>query len=137
MSKLDIHSEIKNCWQEKLTGALFLKLTNGKLLQLFFESGELKSIKYQGLMGMEALREVYAMAAVKSQFHQGAVSRITNKLPATVNILSMITNDVFEQSSATNSAFVGRYLSDKEESLIRRILIDYVGPIADIVFSDG
>ncbi len=133
-SQLDIVSQIKSYWNQKATGALFLKLTNDKLLQLFFEGGELKSIKYHGLTGMEALKQIPSMVAVKSQFHDGAISRIVNELPATTDIINMINESSFvPQASGSGS---GAYISSNAKEVIETIFTEYVGPIADIIFSE-
>ncbi|MGH1439680.1 MAG: hypothetical protein ACRBBR_06190 [Cellvibrionaceae bacterium] len=133
-SQLDIVSQIKSYWSQKSTGALFLKLTNDKLLQLFFEKGELQSIKYHGLSGMEALKHISSVVAVKSQFHEGAISRIVNELPATSDIINMINDGSFgQQSGGAKSA---AYISGEDKAVIESIFTEYVGPIADLIFSE-
>lgn len=133
-SQLDIVGQIKSYWSQKATGALFLKLTNDKLLQLFFESGELKSIKYHGLTGMDALKQISSVTAVKSQFHEGAISRIVNDLPATADIINMINDNAFNHNKGAKPA--SAYISSEDKAIIEAVFTDYVGPIADIIFSE-
>lgn len=133
-SQHDIVSQIKSYWSQKSTGALLLKLSNDKLLQLFFEKGELQSIKYHGLSGMEALKHISSVVAVKSQFHEGAISRIVNDLPDTSDIINMINDGSFgQQSGGAKSA---TYISAEHKALIESIFTEYVGPIADLIFNE-
>ncbi|MFT6387643.1 MAG: hypothetical protein ACJAUP_001015 [Cellvibrionaceae bacterium] len=134
-SQLDIVSQIKSYWSQESTGALFLKLTNDKLLQLFFVKGELQSIKYHGLSGMEALKYIPSMVASKSQFHEGAISRIVNELPATSDIINMINDGSFGSSSG-GSQSAAAYISGENKTIIETIFTEYVGPIADLIFSE-
>jgi len=134
-SQLDIVSQIKSYWSQKSTGALFLKLTNDKLLQLFFENGELQSIKYHGLSGMEALKHIPSLVASKSQFHEGAISRIVNELPTTSDIINMINDGSFGWSSG-GSQSAAAYISGEDKAVIESIFTEYVGPIADLIFSE-
>lgn len=133
-SQLDIVSQIKSYWRQKSTGALFLKLTNGKLLQLFFMKGELQSIKYNGLSGREALTHVQSMIASKSQFHEGAISRIVNDLPVTPDIISMIEDNSLSGLSGVPPS--NAYISEQNKALIESIYAEYVGALADLIFDE-
>ena len=135
-SQFDIVSQIKSYWNQKATGALFLKLSNGKLLQLFFEKGELRSIKYHGLTGMEAIRQIPSMIAVKSQFHDAAISRVVNELPPTIEIINMINENSFVDESSAGKLVSTTYINSEEMSLIESKFTEYVGPIAEIIFSE-
>lgn len=134
-SQLDIVSQIKSYWSQKSTGALFLKLTNDKLLQLFFEDGELKSIKYHGMSGVDALKQIPSMIVSKSQFHEGAISRIANELPTTSDIINMI-NDGSFGNTTEGPLSAAAYISGNDKAVIESIFTEYVGPIADLIFSE-
>lgn len=130
-SQLDIVSQIKSYWSKKATGALFLKLTNDHLLQLFFVGGELQSVKYHGASGMEALKQVPGFVAVKSQFHEGAISRVVNQLPATADIINMISDSSFSLVQKPSVQISPSVLSE-----IEGIFTDCVGPIAGLIFHE-
>ncbi len=132
-SELDIVSQIKSYWNNKSTGALFLKLSNEKLLQLFFVKGELQSIKYHGVTGMEALKHIPALVSLKSQFHEGAISRIVNDLPPTSDIIDMISDNSFNKVS-TSANVAG--ITGEQKSIIETFFIEHVGPIGDIIFNE-
>jgi PII-like signaling protein len=129
-SQLDIVSQIKSYWNQKATGALFLKLTNDRLLQLFFVKGELQSIKYHGASGMDVLKQVPGFMAVKSQFHEGAISRIVNELPSTAEIINMINDRSFSGDQAASQ------VNAQVQSVVETIFTEYVGPIADLIFHE-
>ncbi len=115
------------------TGALFLKLTNGQLLQLFFINGEIQSMKYHGATGLDVINELASLEVAKSQFHDGAVSRVVNQLPNTADIIDMIKNrSVVEMSSS--AADVG--ISHDQVVNIERAFIAFVGPIGDMIFKE-
>lgn len=133
-TELDIVGQIKSYWNAGATGALFLKLSNGKLLQLFFVDGELQSIKYHGVTGMDVIRQIPGLTALKSQFHEGAVSRIVNELPATADIINMINDSTFSGVEMNQNA---HYVVDPQQQIvIEDIFTRYVGPIADVIFTE-
>ncbi len=115
------------------TGALFLKLADGQLLQLFFINGEIQSMKYHGATGLDVLNELAGLEVAKSQFHDGAVSRVVNQLPSTTDIIEMIkSRSVVEMS--TSAAGVG--ISHDDVVNIERAFIAFVGPIGDMIFKE-
>lgn len=130
-SQLDIVSQIKSYWSEKATGALFSRLSNGHLLQLFFVKGELQSAKYQGVSGIDVLKQIPGLIAVKSQFHEGAISRVVNQLPATADIINMISDSSFNIAQQPTAR-----ISSSDLSVIEGIFVDYIGPIAGLIFSE-
>ena len=130
-SQLDIVSQIKSYWSKKATGALFLKLTNDRLLQLFFVKGELQSVKYHGATGMEVLKQVPGFMAVKSQFHEGAISRVVNQLPPTADIINMISESSFGVSKQPVTQ-----INAGDLAAVEKIFTEFVGPIADLIFHE-
>lgn len=130
-AQLDIVSQIKSYWKKKATGALFLKLTDGRLLQLFFVNGELRSLKYQGATGMDALKLIPGLVATAHQFHEGAISRIINELPPTVDIIKMVSGGAVSGGGQEISP-----ISTKVKDIVERIFTEYVGPIADLIFAE-
>ena len=131
-SQIDIINQIKTYCSQKSTGALFLKLKIGKLLQIFFENGQIKSIKCQGESGMSVLNQVSSMVALKSQFYEDAISRIDDKLPTTSTIINMLV----DHSSKTSLPSAPIPISDEQKETIKTIFTEYVGPIADIIFDE-
>ena len=107
-----------------------MKLTNDRLLQLFFVKGELQSIKYHGASGMDVLKQVPGFMAVKSQFHEGAISRIVNELPPTSEIINMINDRSFSGDQSSSQ------INSRIQSVVETIFTDYVGPIADLIFHE-
>lgn len=134
MADLDIVNQIKSCWSAKATGALFLKLSNDHLLQLFFMKGELQSIKYPGCAGIDAIKKIPGLKAVKSQFYEGAVSRKVHELPPTLEIINMI-NDIALNGSSVDTG-VRCVVSAEQQTVIESIFTQYVGPIADLLFTE-
>jgi hypothetical protein len=134
--QFDLVNEIKQHWSSKATGALFLKLSNQRLLQLFFVKGELQSVKYHNVVGMEAIKQVAPLAVTKSQFHQGAVSRIAQDLPSTSVIIDMLNINSFDQSVSAKNHGLDAIVSDKERVIIQGVFVEYIGPIADLIFSE-
>lgn len=144
--KIDLINEIKHCWGSKSTGALFIKLSNRRLLQLFFVSGELQSVKCRGDVGMEAIKEAIFVEPIKSQFYLGLVNPANNNLPPTVDIIDMLNASFFDRkpivekavsfiSEAVSSADI-KAVSDADRAVVKGVFIEYVGPIADIIFPE-
>ncbi|MFT7490578.1 MAG: hypothetical protein ACI80S_000159 [Pseudohongiellaceae bacterium] len=115
------------------TGALFLKLTNGQLLQLFFIDGQIQSMKFHGAMGIDVLSMLDSHDVIKSQFHQGAISRVVNQLPKTADIIDIIERrSVDELSTFAMSSSI----SPNQITAIGHRFIAFVGPIGDMIFKE-
>lgn len=132
-SDLSIVGHIQECLDKESTGALFIKLNNEQLLQLFFISGQIKSMKYHGAMGLDVLNLIDSLEVIKSQFHDGAISRVVNQLPNTADIIDMIQNkSVDELSDSVRSSGI----SPSQITSIERAFIAFVGPIGDMIFRE-
>jgi hypothetical protein len=97
------------------TGALFLKLTYGQLLQLFFIDGQIQSMKFYGVMGIDALSMLDSHGVITSQFHQGAISRVVNQLSKTADTVDMIFKEELEQASS-KADLINRLSLQRDES---------------------
>lgn len=128
-----IVGHIQHHLNNQSTGALFLKLTDGQLLQLFFINGQIQSMKYHGSTGLDVLSELDGLEVVKSQFHDDAVSRIVNQLPNTIDII-----DIIKSKSAVDisASAVGAGIGHDQVANIERAFIAFVGPIGDMIFKE-
>lgn len=115
------------------TGALFLKLTNGQLLQLFFIDGQIQSMKFHGVTGIDVLSMLDSHDVIKAQFHQGAISRVVNQLPKTADIVDMIESRSVDELSAS---VLSSGISPNQIAAIERTFIAFVGPIGDMIFKE-
>jgi hypothetical protein len=132
-SDSNVFVHIQECLDNKSTGALFLKLSNEQLLQLFFIDGQMQSMKYHGVMGLEVIDMIASLEVIKSQFHDGAISRIVNQLPNTADIIQMMkNNDVVELSPSVQLSGI----SPNQIDNIGRVFISFVGPIGDMIFRE-
>lgn len=132
-SDRNIVVHIQECLDNESTGALFLKLSNGQLLQLFFIDGQIQSMKFHGVMGIDVLNMIDSQEVIKSQFHDGAISRVVNQLPKTADIVDMIENRaVAELSASVQSSGI----SANQIATIERAFIAFVGPIGDMIFKE-
>ncbi len=135
--QLKIVEKIKEYWSGKSTGALFFHLNDGKLLRLFFEKGEVQSAQYHGLSGIDIVRKIPEMKAMKYQFHENYSSRtIDHQLPLTTDIIAMISGDdvdsVAKSPKKNTKVSIGNY----QKSVIHSALAQYVGPIAEIILME-
>ena len=132
-SDRNIAVHIQECLDNESTGALFLKLSNEQLLQLFFIQGQMQSMKYHGVMGVNVINMIASLEVTKAQFHEGAISRIVNQLPKTVDIIDMIQNNGnVELSTSVQSSGI----SPNQIATIERAFIAFVGPIGDMIFRE-
>lgn len=111
------------------TGALFLLDDQQRLVQIYFAQGEISFIKSRNISGREAVAELASMKPIKFQFHDGAESRASCELPSTSSIISMLSEVKTEESQK-------QLLPDDVEDKARELFIDYVGPIADVIFEE-
>jgi hypothetical protein len=132
-SERNIAVYIQECLDNESTGALFLKLSREQLLQLFFIDGQLQSIKFQGVMGIDVLDMIDSQLVIKSQFHDGAISRVVNQLPKTADIIGMIQSRLDVELSAF-AKLSG--ISPNQIAAIERTFIAFVGPIGEMIFKE-
>jgi hypothetical protein len=132
----DVGHYVKHYWESNETGALFLKLDNGYLLQLFFVKGELRSAKCNNHTGVGALEQASITSVAKAQFFNDAVSRIANDLPPTSAIIDMINTNQFDRNLSTQCV-MDNPITFEEKVVVQAIFTEYIGPIADFVFSDA
>jgi hypothetical protein len=132
-SERNIAVYIQECLDNESTGALFLKLSREQLLQLFFIDGQLQSIKFQGVMGIDVLDMIDSQLVIKSQFHDGAISRVVNQLPTTADIIGMIQSRLDVELSAF-AKLSG--ISPNQIATIERTFIAFVGPIGEMIFKE-
>lgn len=130
---IDIVSQIKYYYGQEATGALFLKLTNGQLVQIFFVRGEIMSVKYHGASGVEALKMVADLSIDKSRFYDGAVSRVAHQLPPTRDIIDQMNTNTLSKESVSAPASI---VSVQQRKVIQALFVEHVGPIGDLIFSE-
>lgn len=111
------------------TGALFLLDDKQRLVQIYFTQGEISFIKSRSMSGRDAVSELASMKPIKFQFHDGAESRFKSELPSTTNIIDILS----EVKSEINQK---QLLPDHVEDKARELFVDYVGPIADVIFEE-
>jgi hypothetical protein len=111
------------------TGGLFLLDEQKKLLQIYFANGKMVSIKSRNLSGRDALSELMTMKPIKFQFHDGAETRHLDNIPDTETIIQSL-------SQAKNKINQQKLLSDNMENQARELFVEYVGPIADVIFEE-
>lgn len=129
MKTIDIIAMLTQKWKSKSTGALFLLDANQKLVQIYFINGEMVSIKSRNISGKNAISELAKMKAIKFQFHDGAETRNNNDLPSTETIISALA-DLRQENSQK------QLLPDHLEEKARELFMDFVGPIADVIFEE-
>lgn len=129
MKTIDTVEIINNKHHSKATGALFLLDANQKLVQIYFVDGEMVSIKSRNISGRDVIKSLVNMKPVKFQFHDGAETRIHDNLPSTSSIINSIAN-------AKNEYAQTQLLTDHIEKRARELFINYVGPIADVIFEE-
>jgi hypothetical protein len=145
--QIDLMNEIKQCWKNKSTGALFIKLSNKRLLQLFFVSGELLSAKCRGNVGMQAIKDAAFVEPISSQFYLGVASQSNNNFPPTAHVIHMLNANSFERAPIKKAAAPAAVpapassaevsvISEADQVVINDVLVDCIGPIADIIFSE-
>ena len=132
-SDRNIVGHIQECLDNKSTGALFIKLNNEQLLQLFFIDGQIQSMKYHGAMGLDVLGMIESLEVIKSQFHEGAISRVVNQLPNTADIIDVIQNKQLVELSDW-SKLSG--IRPDQIANIERAFTSFVGPIGDMIFRE-
>ncbi len=129
MKTIDTAKIISSKQSSKATGGLFLLDSNKKLMQIYFVSGEMVSIKTRNLSGRDALSELLAMKPIKFQFHDGAETKNMDQLPPTAEIVK-------ELSDTKVQADKQKLLPDHIEDQARDLFVEYVGPIADVIFEE-
>ncbi|MFT5421799.1 MAG: hypothetical protein ACI9D5_002558 [Candidatus Endobugula sp.] len=129
MKTLDTIKIISEKHKAKATGGLFLLDEHKKLLQIYFAQGDMVSIKTRNLHGKDALKELMGMKPIKFQFHDGAETHNIESIPST--------KDIIQQLSATkNENNQQKLLPDHLEDKARDLFVEYVGPIADVIFEE-
>jgi hypothetical protein len=129
MKTLDTIKIISDKHKAKATGGLFLLDEHKKLLQIYFSRGDMVSIKTRNLHGEDALKELLGMKPIKFQFHEGAETHNIDQIPNT--------KDIIQQLSVTKSeGNQQKLLPDHLEDQARDLFVEYVGPIADVIFEE-
>jgi hypothetical protein len=134
--KVNIPRTIEEFWEDKSTGALFLKIDSGKLLQVYFVNGEIRSIRYREASGISVLEKISSMTALTYQFHEGAVSRIEDELPSTADIIAA-SKSAGHISAAAGEGRKAKDISENEKDIIKAVLTTYIGPIAEMVMDEA
>lgn len=129
MKTIDTIKIISDKYNAKATGGLFLLDESKKLLQLYFVNGRIVSIKTRNISGQDALKELAIMKPIKFQFHDGAETRNTDSIPDTSNIIEELINTKAQSNKQ-------KVVSEHFENQVRDLFIEYVGPIADVIFEE-
>ncbi len=129
MKTIDTVKIISDKHKAKVTGGLFLLDEQKKLIQIYFVDGDLVSIKTRNISGRDALNELTNMKPIKFQFHDAAETRTLDNLPSTPEIINLITEAHAEISQQ-------KLLPDHVEDKARELFVEYVGPIADVIFEE-
>jgi len=129
MKTIDTVKIISDKHKAKATGGLFLLDESKKLIQIYFVDGDMVSIKTRNISGRDALNELTGMKPIKFQFHDAAETRTLDNLPNTTEIINLIIEARAEISQQ-------KLLPEHVEDRARELFIEYVGPIADVIFEE-
>ncbi|WP_428604131.1 hypothetical protein [Sedimenticola sp.] len=126
-SVVDLKDSITNHLESGETGALFVVLSNGKLVQIFFMDGHIISAKYQGTAGKPALDALRDYEPRKCKFHFGLTTHSENVTPLTDEVLDLFRQDTRETAEEMDMV---------KQELVYNALVTCIGPFANVLFDD-
>lgn len=126
---LDTTQVISDKFHARATGCLFLLDSDQQLMQIYFVNGEMTFIKARNKTGKKALDVLAAMQPIKFQFHEDIETHNASNLPSTTEIIDILKRTKPEETATT-------FLSPELEEKAKDLFLEYVGPIATIIFEE-
>jgi hypothetical protein len=128
------------CVQGK-SGTLFLVSDQNQMVQVHLARGEIVSLAHRNRRGLEALAVLVTMKNAKLRLDEGYVASPDGSNLATKVILDHLDNvasvaSVAAAPVAASGASVPTMLGPEIRATAQRILMKYVGPMAEIVCAD-
>lgn len=133
-----IVEHIKELCAQRRTGTLFLVSDENLMAQVHLERGDIVSIMHRNRRGLEALAVLGEMKSAKLRFDDAYVTssekhNLTTR--AIFDYLDSATPIVATPVMASVST-VSNALTEEVRATVQRILMTYVGPMAEIVCAD-
>lgn len=126
---IDTTQVISDKFHAKATGCLFLLDSDQQLMQIYFVNGEMTFIKARNKTGKKALDVLADMQPIKFQFHEDIETHNVSSLPNTTDII-----DILKRTQPTERSTT--FLSSELETKAKDLFLEYVGPIATIIFEE-
>ena len=127
-------AEIDKLVKTKQSGALFI-VSNNRLARMYVRSGEISSLAYNRMTGIEALTELKQVVQTKVGYHNGQNAPVDESLPDTDNIMKFLREGMGDESLKRSYFKV-----DAPQELLDKIKGAYVaviGPIGEVLFEDS
>ena len=133
-----IVEHIKQLCSQRKTGTLFLASDENHMVQVHLESGNIVSLMHRNRRGLHALAVLTQIKNAKLRFDDGYVASSESHDLSTQAILDHLDNATPKaaQPSSAPGASASNVLTAEVRATAQRILMRYVGPMAEIVCAD-
>ena len=130
-----IVEHVKELCTQGRTGTLFLVSEDNRMALMRFEAGAIVTIVHRNRRGLEALAAVCEIKSAKLRFDVASVAPIDTHDLATKDILDHLEKVARQMPSPAASPDIPRPASFSPEVklAVQKIMMKYVGPMAEIV----
>lgn len=137
LSYAQLLDELRTACVEKRTGTMMIATQDNQLARIVFQDGDLISIVYRLKNGREAIPLLKEIKQARVKFSQGTVTGSAGNLPATAETMRMLSGDkAVAGASAPVAGSLGTDQIPKALKIIEAELVDFLGPLANIVWTE-
>lgn len=133
-----IVEHIKQLCRQRKSGTLFLASDENLLVQVHLDGGNIVSLMHRNRRGLHALAALTQIRNARLRFDDGYVASSENHDLSTQAILDHLENAAPKpaQPSKVPDALASNVFTAEVRATAQRILVRYVGPMAEIVCAD-
>lgn len=133
-----IVEHVKALCANRRTGTLFLVSEDNRMALMRIEAGEIITIVHRNRRGLEALAAVCEIRSAKLRFDEASVAPADRHDLATRDILDHLDRMALQMPATAGAAEPSRpaTFSPEVRVAVQKVMMKYVGPMAEIVCDD-
>jgi|APLak6261703504_1056268.scaffolds.fasta_scaffold10569_1 hypothetical protein len=133
-----IVEHIRQLCSQRKTGTLFLASDENLMVQVHLDSGNIVSLMHRNRRGLHALAALTQIRNARLRFDDGYVASSENHDLSTQAILDHLENAAPKaaESSMAPGASASNVITAEVRATAQKILMRYVGPMAEIICAD-
>ncbi|WP_157726326.1 DUF4388 domain-containing protein [Imhoffiella purpurea] len=127
--------------RQRATGALFVTTDENRSAQVALQEGRIVYLYFGNKVGASALQRMGQINAGRYRFQEGVSGLPRMELPSNDEILGQLDSAVDGQgavgsSPVSDTADTGAVLTERQKALLLECLVEFVGPIGEILCED-
>ena len=139
----DVVADLAECCRDKKNGVFFITTESNRSAYLTLKDGDIESIHYMNKRGADALEQLRTVRAGTCRFSAGTENALfgSQSLPETEIILTELATTPSDSSTTDSemphTANSAPSVDDYSDDDLLELLVEFMGPMASVVYSDA